>query len=105
MKKRRGDDCAGTAQLKRKMINMTATSTRTCLREDPDWVQAESDDASGITVECVCPKCGTAHQMKLFWSGRGKPKKFCPPCRGFVASIESLDLCSLSAEVHRGLEA
>ena len=29
----------------------------------------------GPMVECVCPKCGTRHRMKLLWSGRGKPHR------------------------------
>ncbi|MBC8394408.1 MAG: hypothetical protein H8E17_17800 [Deltaproteobacteria bacterium] len=32
-------------------------------------------------VECLCPKCGAAHVMKLLWIGRGTPRKFCPSCK------------------------
>jgi hypothetical protein len=42
--------------------------------------------------------------MKLFWSGRGKPKKYCPPCKGFVSTIEPIDFCGIAADIHRGLE-
>ena len=32
-------------------------------------------------TECLCPKCGTKHMMKLLWIGRGTPRKFCANCR------------------------
>jgi hypothetical protein len=89
----------------RKGMDMSVTSNSSCLREDRLWVQASDyDDTSGITVECICPKCGIVHRMKLFWSGRGKPKKYCPPCKGFVSTIEPNDFCGIAADIHRGLE-
>ena len=51
-----------------------------------------------LTVNCVCPKCGSNHRMKLIWTGRGKPKKFCPPCKIFVSSIEHVDLCAMPTQ-------
>ena len=72
-----------------------------------DFDQAESFDFTaydGITIECVCPKCGSMHKMKLLWSGRGKPKKFCPPCKNFASSMESVDYCCVPANINRGLE-
>jgi hypothetical protein len=41
--------------------------------------------------------------MKILWSGRGKPKKYCPPCKSFVSSIESIDSCGIPADIHRGI--
>ena len=58
----------------------------------------------GITVECVCPKCGASHRLKLLWSGRGKPKKFCQPCKMLTAAIESFDGCGVAPGIMRGLE-
>lgn len=58
----------------------------------------------GITVECVCPKCGSLHRLKLLWSGRGKPKKFCQPCKMLIGALESFDSCGVPAGVVRGLE-
>ena len=52
-----------------------------------------------LTVNCVCPKCGSNHRMKLIWTGRGKPKKFCPPCKIFVSSIEHVELNAMPAQV------
>ena len=52
-----------------------------------------------LTVKCVCPKCGSDHRMKMLWSGRGKPKKFCPPCKIFVSSLEPVDFCAMPANV------
>ena len=41
-------------------------------------------------IECICPKCGARHMMFLFWTGRGKPRKFCQLCKGTSEKI-SLD--------------
>jgi hypothetical protein len=32
-------------------------------------------------VECICPRCGKMHIMKMRWIGRGVPRKFCENCR------------------------
>jgi hypothetical protein len=42
--------------------------------------------------------------MKLLWSGRGKPKKYCQPCKGFVSSMETIDFCGIPADVHKNIE-
>ena len=57
-----------------------------------------------VTVECTCPKCGTHHQMKLLWTGRGKPKKFCQPCKTFATSIEQIEFYGVPTDVNKGLE-
>jgi len=62
------------------------------------------DFNENITVECICPKCGIQHKMKLLWSGRGKPKKFCQPCKTFVTSIEAIDFCGVPSGIKKGLE-
>lgn len=33
------------------------------------------------SVECVCPKCGEDHMFFMNWTGRGKPRKYCPNCQ------------------------
>lgn len=30
---------------------------------------------------CRCPRCGVAHSVEMFWTGRGNPRKFCDECR------------------------
>jgi hypothetical protein len=42
--------------------------------------------------------------MRLLWSGRGKPKKYCPPCKSFVSTIEPIDICDIPADIHKGIE-
>jgi hypothetical protein len=42
--------------------------------------------------------------MKLLWSGRGKPKKYCPPCKTFVSTIESVELCGVHADIHNRMK-
>jgi len=81
---------------------MPVTSNSSFLMEEQDCFQAVGND--GLTIECICPKCGMAHRMKLLWSGRGKPKKYCPPCKSFVSTIEPIDFCGIPADIHRGIE-
>lgn len=52
-----------------------------------------------LTVKCECPKCGSDHRMKMLWTGRGKPKKFCPTCKIFVSSLEPVDFCPVPANI------
>jgi hypothetical protein len=84
---------------------MPITSDTNCARDDKDCVLAVANQPpDGSTVECICPKCGIKHRMKMLWSGRGKPKKYCPPCKSFVSSIESIDFCGIPADIHRGID-
>ena len=78
---------------------MPAISNSHCLGEEESWdFTGEDIEQENLTVECICPKCGCSHRMKLLWSGRGKPKKFCQPCKSFVATIESIDFCAIPAK-------
>ena len=72
-----------------------AASKRDPLIKDQETVVDRIKLKEPLTVNCVCPKCGSNHRMKLIWTGRGKPKKFCPPCKIFVSSIEHVDLCAM----------
>lgn len=76
-----------------------------CFRDECDGLNAaENNQSEGITIECICPKCGIGHKMKLLWSGRGTPKKFCPSCKSFVSTIETLDFCRVPTDIQRGME-
>ena len=84
---------------------MPEISNSNCLADElagvPPGLNKHHD---GLTVECICPKCGGAHRIKLLWSGRGKPKKYCPSCKSFVATIEPIDFYGVPADIHRGIE-
>ncbi|MFZ7124752.1 MAG: hypothetical protein ACOWWM_01180 [Desulfobacterales bacterium] len=43
------------------------------------------------SIECVCPKCGTTHKLKLLWTGRGVPRKFCPICKHYSTSVSDIE--------------
>ncbi len=84
---------------------MPATSNSHCLEEEESWVYPGGNkDRDGLTVECICPKCGISHRMKLLWSGRGKPKKYCQSCKSFVSTIESIDFCGIPANINKNVE-
>jgi len=86
-------------------MKMPATSSRYYLEEEQSCdYDGGGNGRDGLTVECICPKCGISHRMKLLWSGRGKPKKYCQPCKGFVSSMETIDFCGIPADVHKNIE-
>lgn len=82
---------------------MAATKNRRCIKEERPYLH-QFNHHGNITVECVCPKCGINHKMKLIWTGRGKPKKFCQPCKTYASSVEPIDFCSIPASVNAGIE-
>ena len=76
-----------------------------CSEEENDCIHPVQDiHTNGLTVECLCPKCGIAHKVKMLWSGRGKPKKYCPPCKSFVSTLEPIDCYGIPTDIHRGIE-
>ena len=43
--------------------------------------QASEDSRTDAKVwQCVCPRCGELHEVEMFWTGRGRPRKFCSDC-------------------------
>lgn len=48
-------------------------------------------------IECICPKCGATHKMSMMWTGRGKPRKYCPNCKSGLATINSVDVYGVSS--------
>jgi len=47
-------------------------------------------------TECLCPKCGTHHRIKILWTGRGMPRKYCPICKHYSSSINDTEPCTVS---------
>lgn len=45
--------------------------------------------------ECICPKCGVRHKMRLCWTGSGVPRKFCNSCRKSADSYDFDEFFSL----------
>ena len=43
------------------------------------------------STECICPKCGAQHRVRLLWTGRGKPRKFCPICKHYANTLSDTD--------------
>jgi hypothetical protein len=82
---------------------MAASKRNPCLKGEKEFVH-RIKLREPLTVKCVCPKCGSNHRMKMLWTGRGKPKKFCPPCKIFVSSLESVEFCSVPASMDNRLE-
>jgi hypothetical protein len=82
---------------------MAASRKNHCSQNEED-VLDQIELKESLTIECVCPKCGSDHRVKMLWTGRGKPKKFCPPCKIFVASIEQVDFCQVPLNVDTRIE-
>jgi uncharacterized protein (DUF983 family) len=70
--------------------------------EEGDEIQ-EFNSGDGITMECVCPRCGMAHRLKILWAGRGKPRKFCQACKMYIATLETVELPCMPVSVNRAL--
>jgi transposase-like protein len=57
------------------------------IKEPLEDADPELDEVSEVEsfakskVECICPRCGKMHIMKMRWIGRGVPRKFCESCR------------------------
>jgi hypothetical protein len=51
----------------------------------------DPDDLYNLKVTkdtlCFCPLCEKTHIRKLFWTGRGTPKKYCRHCEDLVPYI------------------
>jgi uncharacterized protein (DUF983 family) len=52
-------------------------------------------------MECLCPKCGITHRMKILWAGRGRPKKFCQACKMYIATLEAVELPRIPVSINR----
>lgn len=49
---------------------------------------AEDEKSNRESIECVCPECGCTHYLNIWFTGRGKPRKYCGACRDTVAGVE-----------------
>jgi uncharacterized protein (DUF983 family) len=70
-------------------------------------VEADCDEVpyhpgeDGVSMECICPRCGHSHRLKLLWAGRGTPKKFCQACKAYIATLETVELPCIPVSVSR----
>lgn len=53
------------------------------------------------SVQCLCPKCGKNHKLKIFWTGRGTPRIYCHRCRELMASISENAVYESQPDVFR----
>jgi len=70
--------------------------------EEGDEIQ-EFNIGDGITMQCICPRCGSTHRLKILWAGRGKPRKFCQACKMYIATLETVELPCVPVSVNRVL--
>jgi hypothetical protein len=80
---------------------MRAKKMKACEVYEEDYDMPEFQCGDGITMECVCPKCGITHRMKILWAGRGRPKKFCQACKMYIATLETVELPCTPVSVSR----
>lgn len=55
------------------------------------WHPNESDNLfkNGKSfVRCLCPKCNIQHDIYMFWTGRGMPRKYCSNCKPLVGGYD-----------------
>jgi hypothetical protein len=43
-----------------------------------------------LTV-CICPLCGKRHKLRMYWRGRGAPRKYCADCLNLSVVHSSLE--------------
>jgi len=48
-------------------------------------------------TECICPKCGGEHKVRIYWAGRGRPKIFCIDCKNELG----IDYKSFELDEHK----
>ena len=46
---------------------------------------------------CICHRCEKKHEIWIFWTGNGVPRKYCGPCKSIVGGTQ----CSKSAQMER----
>lgn len=52
-----------------------------------------------VLTECYCPCCEKTHKIKLYWTGRYKPRKFCHCCKEVNKGVDDKRFSLSSREV------
>jgi len=42
---------------------------------------ADRSGGEGRMIKAQCPRCGVLHLTRIFWTGKGLPRLFCPACK------------------------
>jgi hypothetical protein len=82
---------------------MRAKKMKECEAVEDGCDFADYPCGDGITMECVCPKCGAIHRMKILWAGRGRPKKFCQACKMYIGTLETVELPCMPVSINRAV--
>lgn len=64
-------------------------------------IDLEALEKKGST-QCLCPKCGKEHRLKIFWTGRGIPRIYCHRCRELVTTICDCAIYESQPDAFRG---
>lgn len=78
-------------------IHATTSDSEKISDEESDLIFEERKHS----VNCICPKCGISHILKIFWTGKGTPRKYCHRCREVIGSVNEQYIYETVPDVYR----